>query len=582
MKKFLFLFIISLSTVFPQKVSDNWKTFFEKSNFLSTPNYAETIAYFKKLADYSPYAKLIPFGKTPQGRTMHCLIVSKDKAFTPALAKKTGKPILFVQNGIHAGEIEGKDACMILLREILVTKEKFNSLDKMILMVIPVFNVDGHERISPYNRINQNGPTEMGWRVTSQNLNLNRDYMKADAPEMKAWLKLFNSWLPDFFIDTHTTDGEDYQYSVTYGIEKNGNVPPLTKDWIRKIYVPEIEKETEETGFKIMAYGGFKDDDLHKGIIDWVPGPRFSHGYTAIQNRPGLLIETHMLKPYKERVFATKAVIASTMDVIAHQSKELVALNKKADEYVVDEYASGKKAFPLTFTTSDKSSTKVYHGIESEMVDSWVTGKKIIHYTGKPFDLEVPYYDDAIAKDSVYAPKGYLIPVEYNNVAEIMKLHGIKVETIKKEKTFTVEKYKFKNVKFGAFPFEGRFQPQYEFDTMKEKVSVPAGTYYVPVNQRTIGVILHLLEPLGPDSFVKWGFFNPVFERKEYFEDYSMEPIARKMAEEKPKLKEEFLKKVESDEKFRNSPRQRLDFFYQRSPYADNQLNVYPIMRVVE
>ncbi|MCL4547576.1 MAG: M14 family metallopeptidase, partial [Bacteroidetes bacterium] len=534
------------------------------------------------LAEHSPYAKLVTFGKSPQGRNLYCLIVSKDKVFTPAFAKKTGKPILMIQNGIHAGEIEGKDACMLLLREILVTKEKQNLLDKMILLVIPVFNVDGHERISQYNRINQNGPTKMGWRTTAQNLNLNRDYTKADAPEMKSFLKLFNSWLPDFSIDTHTTDGQDFQYSVTYGIEKNGNVPPMTRQWIRNDYIPKMEKGTEESGFKILPYADFKDGDFHKGLVDWVSGPRFSHGYAAIQNRPGLLIETHMLKPYKERVFATKAVITATMNVIADKNRKLVELNKNADKYVIDTYSSGKKAFPLIFQTDEKNSKKVYKGIESEQIDSWVTGKKIIHYTGKPFDVEVPYYDEAMPKDSVYAPKGYLIPSEFENIVEIMKLHGIKIETIKKEKFFTVEKYKFKNVKFGSFPFEGRFQPQYDFDKLKETVTVPAGTFYVPVNQRTVGVILHLLEPLGPDSFVKWGFFNPIFERKEYFEDYSMEPIARKMAEENPKLKEEFLKKVESDEKIKNSARQRLDFFYQRSPYADNQMNVYPIMRVVD
>lgn len=582
MKKLFLLFVLSFTTIFPQKISEEWKTFFEKSNFLSTPNYVVTIEYFQKLAKHSPYAKLITFGKSPQGRSLYCLIVSKDKAFTPASAKKTGKPILMIQNGIHAGEIEGKDASMLLLREILVTKEKQNLLDKIILLVIPVFNVDGHERISRYNRINQNGPKEMGWRTTAQNLNLNRDYTKADAPEMKSFLKLFNSWLPDFFIDTHTTDGRDFQYPVTYGIEKNGNVPPMTRRWIRNDYIPNMEKETEASGFKILPYVGFKDNDLHKGLVDWVSDPRFSHGYAAIQNRPGLLIETHMLKPYKERVFATKAVITATMDVIADENRKLVELNKEADKFVVDTYSSGKKAFPLTFQMDEKNSKKVYKGIESEMVDSWVTGKKIIHYTGKPFDIEVPYYAEAVPKDSVYAPKGYLIPAEFENVVEIMKLHGIKIETIKKEKSFSVEKYKFKNVKFGSFPFEGRFQPQYEFDKLNETVTVPAGTFYVSVNQRTVGVILHLIEPSGTDSFVKWGFFNPIFERKEYFEDYSMEPIARKMAEENPKLKEEFLKKVESDEKFKNSARQRLDFFYQRSPYADSQLNVYSIMRVVD
>ena len=208
---FSFLVLLFITAVKAQtKTPENWLTHFEKSNFLETAKYDETMSYFKKLADASLYAKMLSFGVSPQGRKLYCLVVSKDKAFIPVEAKKTGKPIILIENGIHSGEIEGKDASMILLREILITKVKENLIDNTILLVIPIFSVDAHERFGSYHRINQNGPTEMGWRTTAQNLNLNRDWTKADAPEMKAMLNLFSSWRPDFFIDTHTTDGADY------------------------------------------------------------------------------------------------------------------------------------------------------------------------------------------------------------------------------------------------------------------------------------------------------------------------------------------------------------------------------------
>ncbi len=579
----IILFVLLLNSILlPQQIMKEWETYFEQSNFFSTPNYEESIDYFKRLADVSPFVKMISIGKSPQGRDIYFLIVSKEKAFTPRQAKNTPKPILLILNGIHSGEIEGKDACMLLLREILITKEKQKMLDDIILLIIPIFNVDGHERNSPYNRINQNGPTEMGWRTTAQNLNLNRDFMKADTPEMSALLKIFSQWLPDFFIDTHTTNGQDFQYTISYGIEKNNNVPPKTRYWIRNIFIPAVEKETEENRFKIFPYVGFREGDLRKGLVDWVSAPRFSHGYAAIQNRPGLLIETHMLKPYKERVFSTKVLITAAINLISERKKELLQLNREADEFVVDYYFKNKNSFPLTFTLNEKHSFLKYKGIEEVQEESWITGRKITRYTGKPYEIEVPYFSQAETKDSVKAPIAYIIPKEYSNIVDLLKLHGVKVEIVDREKKVFVEKIKFKNVKFPSYPYEGRFLPQYEFETFIDSVKVATGAFYVPTNQRTLGVIIHLLEPLGPDSFVKWGFFNSIFEQKEYYEEYSMEPIASKMAEDNPNLKEEFLKKVEEDEKFRNSARLRLDFFYQRSPYFDKQLNVYPVMRVIE
>ncbi len=581
MKKFIMIFLISLSLIAQQK-NNEWVTYFEKSNYLSTPNYNETIKYFKALERNSPFIKLIPFGKTAQERTLYICVVSKEKAFTPAKAKKINKPIILIQNGIHSGEIEGKDASMILLREILITKEKFNLIDNVTLLIIPVFNADGHERRSPFNRINQNGPTEMGWRTTAQNYNLNRDYMKSDSPEIQSWLKLFNQWLPDFFVDSHTTDGADYQYTITYGIEKYRNLPPKTAQFVKEKFIPFNNKRTEDKGFLIAPYVSYKGRNFESGIVDYSATPRFSTGYTAVQNRIGLLIETHMLKPYKDRVFATKAMFENVIEFCSQYKNELIKLNQEGDRFVVEHYFINKNYFPLSFDVSEKSKPFLYKGIEAKEEDSWITGKKVIRYTGKPFEKIIPFYDDNFVKDSVKVPIGYIIPVEYKEIVNRIKLHGIEVKRLNEEKNFIVEKYKFNNVKFSTSSFENHFQPTYDYEIFRDTIKSKKGDYFIRTNQRTLGVIVHLLEPKGPDSFLRWGFFNSIFEPKEYFEEYSMEPIAQKMVVDNPKLKEEFENYVNSDPKIKENPRRRLNFFYERSPYFDNQLNIYPILRVIK
>jgi hypothetical protein len=573
----------SKNPVYPESFQGkivNWQTLFEKSGFLKTEKYNETIKYFNKIANRSDYVKVIPFGITPQGRNLYYVIASKDKAFTVAKAKKIKKPIIFIENGIHAGEIEGKDASMILLRELLISKEKEDLLKNVTLIIIPVFNADGHERSGKYNRINQNGPEEMGWRTTAQNINLNRDWMKAEAPEMQAMLKLITTWMPDFLVDTHTTDGADYQYTITYAMEKFENMNQETAGWIKNKFIPFMEKKVEAAGYLVAPYLEFKDNDFNKGIVDWAATPRFSQGYWAIQNRPGLLIETHMLKPYKDRVYSTKAMLEAVIEYANEHPKELIELNKRADENTIKLYSEKKAFLPVTFKKSDEQTTFHFKGMKSVIDSSWISGGTRTTYTGEKFESDVPFYNKIIAVDSVQAPKGYLIPQEWVEIINRMKLHGIKINRLNSVHTYHVKKYKFRNVELAHNSYENRQIVKCDYDEFADSVQAPKGTYIVYTNQRTIRVILNLLEPKSDDSFLKWGFFNSIFERKEYFEPYVMEKYALQMIKDDPSLKTEFENRLNTDEKFRNSPMQRLNFFYERSPFYDKQYNVYPVMRV--
>lgn len=574
----LLLIIFLQIVIYPQNLTDNWLTHFEKSNYLETSSYDETIDFFKKLDNESPYAELISFGYTPQGRSLYALIVSKDQKFDEASLKKSRLPLLFILNGIHSGEIEGKDASMILLREILITREKISLIDECNLIVIPVFNVDGHEFKSPFNRINQNGPKEMGKRTTAQNLNLNRDWMKADTPEMKAMLTLIQKYQPDFFIDNHTTNGADYQYVVTYGIEKADNIDRGLGNFVNHKFLPYLNSKVEEAGFPIAPYIVFKGEGPESGIVDYAAPPRFSTGYFALQNRIALLVETHMLKPYKERVFATLAVIETVIKFLNENKDLILQLNQNADE-LSNKYSIEKgRYFPISFNTSEQSIPFLFRGVKQNKEMSEISGREKIIYTDIPFQFEIPFYNDIKVVDSVKLSSAYLIPNEWKEIIEIMKLHGIKIDTIKKDTTLKVKRYKFNEPKFRNSPYEGRQTVSAVYIEYLEDVTVPKGMFIVFTNQKALRVIVNLLEPKGSDSFLQWGFFNSIFERKEYFEFYVMEKIAEEMLANDDKLKIEFNKKLSDDENFRNDPYQRLNFFYERSPYFDKQFRLYPVL----
>ena len=584
MTKFILSFIIVFSFLghVNAQSSDEWKTYFEKSNFLETPTYEETMSYCSKLANSSEFAKMISIGKSPQGRDINCLIISKSKQFAPVNLEDRDRPLMLIINGIHSGEINGKDASLLFLREILVTKEKANLIDNVDLLVIPIFSVDDHERRSEFNRINQIGPKETGWRVTAQNLNLNRDFLKADAPEMKALLKLFSTWLPDFFIDVHSTDGSDFQYQTTFAIEKHENTTPVISNWVKKTFNPTLVNKVNEKGFSISPFVGFLKGDPRNGIYDWAPTPRFSNGYSTLQNRPGLLIESHVLKTYKERVYSTKAVLESSIEILDSNHEKILDMSKESDEYVIDQFIDERKPYPLTFERTERYMPFNYKGVEYDLVKSEISGSEVRKFTNKTFEQEVKYFNNVVGKIKVNLPEAYIVPQEWVEIIDRLKLHGVKIEQLEENKKFIVERFKFSDVEFPKTPYEGRFVPSYKYRLFRDTVLVRNGDYIVNTNQRSLGIIAHALEPDGPDSFIKWGFFNIIFERKEYYEAYALEPIAQKMLEENESVRTEFKAKLRADNDFTNDPRKRYDFFYERTPYYDVNFNIYPVLRVIE
>jgi hypothetical protein len=563
---------------------DEWLTPAERSAFKSTPRFDETMTFCRRLADKSPRIHVTSFGVSPLGRDLPLLIVSKDGKASPATAHDDGRIVLFVQNAIHAGECDGKDGALMLLRDIALDRIDAALLERVVLLIIPIFNVDGHERFGPYNRINQNGPEQMGWRTTSRNLNLNRDYMKADAVEMRAWLKLWNNWKPDLHVDTHTTDGGDWQYDLMLGGETNSNVPSPIVEWMQSVMGTALHDRLREDGHEPVAYFDLLDgQNPAKGVASQAYEPRYSTGYVPLRNRPSILVESHMLKSNRTRVLAQYHVLLRVLELASANAGALRTASARADaeDLARGESDTAPQPFVLSLKPSETPTPFTLKGVSYSVIPSEISGSdRIVYDNTKPKDIETSWFKTLVVDQTVIPPAAYAIPPQWTEVIELVEAHGLQTRRLTEPLTTEVEGYRLREVKFAERPFEGRFRTQFRAESYSETQSLPTGTAVVPVAQVGGKIAMHLLEPAAPDSLVAWGFFTGIFEQKEYADGYKLENLAEKMLAENPALKAEFNAKLAADEKFAGDRRARLNFFYQRSPYWDTQLGLYPVVRL--
>ncbi|MBZ5622915.1 MAG: peptidase M14 [Acidobacteriia bacterium] len=563
----------------------------EKSDWNETAPYAEAVEISHRLERASRFVKVLDIGTTPEDRTMIALVVSKDRAFTPEAAARTGKVVVMIQSGIHAGEIEGKDTVLMLVRDMTVGKRFAAWLDHVIFVIIPVFNVDGHENFSPYHRPSQNGPKSTGLRANAQRLNLNRDYIKADTPEMRAWLRVFNAWMPDFHIDNHVTDGSDMQYDVTWDMARNQDLADPAGAWVRERFVPELDKRMAADGHLVAPYGALRNVSGKREFFMEVFSPRYSHLYCAAQNRPSLLVETHSLKAAKTRAWANYDIMRYSVDTIVLDPEGLRRAVRDADREMSSR-AGDRSAAPvyLAGKVSDKSRPLVYHALKIGPYQSEVTGASVTRYTADPDDLDTRIHDAIDTTVEARMPLGYLIPAAWKNIADMLALHAVEMERIAKPVEQEFETYRFSKTSFGSGPQEGHISVNFEAQLVKEKIAIPIGSYWVPMKQRCARLILSMLEPQAPDSLAHWGLMYAVFEGggggrgggRGGVGEYLSEPIARRMMADSPDLRKQFEEKLASDSQFAADRNARLQWWYQRSKYDSSDSGRYPIVRVWE
>lgn len=568
--------VISLGSV--ANAGDILTTYYETSGYLETPRYAETVSFCKQLDSTSQYVKYTDFGISPQGRKLPLLIIDKSGSFERPV---DGRLVLNITACIHSGESDGKDAGLMLIRDF-VRDDKFSRLlDSVVILFVPIFNVDGHERFGQFNRINQDGPAEMGFRATAAGYNLNRDFLKADTPEMRAWLQLFNEWLPDFIVDCHVTNGADYQYTVTYGIETHENMAEPVRSWIADRFLPAIDDRMESNGFPIVPYVITRDyEHITKGLIGLIWSPRYSTGYGAVQSRPTMLVETHMLKDYKTRVDGTYTILAEILELLADQKSVLGAAVSSADSAIAVSLPGSYYVLNYKRTT-DTTDIIQFKGHDVTTQPSNISGSEWVLWGTEPTTYDVPFLNAYRPADSALIPWAYIVPPEWTDEIGVLETHGVEIKYLTKAQTLEVGSYRFSDIEWGEEPWEGRHRLEFSMKESRETREFPVGSAVIITNQRTNQLIAHLFEPKAPDSFIRWGFFNTIYSQKEYFESYVMERIAREMIEESPEFLIEFDSIIAADTAFASSPRQRLAFFYERSPYWDQTVKLYPVGKIM-
>jgi hypothetical protein len=573
-------FAIAISTA--MAAGPALSTVAERSGFRQTGRYDEVIALCDAFQRAYPAAvRCFEFGTTPEGRPMKALAVSTSGALDAKAAQARGLPVVLAQGGIHAGEIDGKDAGFWLVRDLLEGKVGPGVLDKVVLVFVPVFNVDGHENFRAWNRPNQRGPEQMGFRVTAQRYNLNRDYVKADTPEMQAMLGLVNQWDPLATLDLHVTDGAKFQHDVSIQVEPVYSGDPEFRKAglaLRSNVIADIAKQGSTPQSYYMSF--VKTDDPQSGFMDGVSDPRFSTGYFPLRNRMALLVETHSWKDYPTRVRVTHNTVISILEQVAKNGKAWQQAAQAADA------RAGKLAgspVALTYRTTDKTRMVDFQGYEYTRTQSDVSGMLMTRYDeSRPQVWRVPLREEVVEDRVVTAPRaGYIVPAAYADiVAKKLALHGIAFRKLDKAIAGAqVETFRADKASFSATSFESHQRLTLDGAWKLEARPVLPGSLFVPVNQPKARLVVAMLEPQAPDSLLAWGFFNNAYERKEYMEEYVAEDVAREQMAADPALAAEFKRRVESDPAFARNPHARLEFFARRHASWDERFNLYPVLR---
>ena len=553
----------------------------ERSGFLETGRYEEVTALCDAFARQYPKAvRCTTFGTTPEGRPMKALVASTSGALTPEQAQRRGLPVVLIQGGIHAGEIDGKDAGFLALRDVLEGKAATGALDKLVWVFVPVFNVDGHERFGAWNRPNQRGPKEMGWRTTAQNYNLNRDYLKADTPEMQAMLQLVQRWDPLVTVDLHATNGAQFEHDISIQVEPvHAGDAGLRKAGLA-LRTGVIDDLSKQGSLPLPYYPSFVvQDDPTSGFEDSVPPPRFSHGYYLLRNRIAMLVETHSWKEYPVRVRITRNTVVSVLDHVAQDGAAWLAAAKQAD---VAAAKLGGQQEPLTYVAAPTARTVDFRGYAYTRTKSDVSGALMTRYDETtPQIWKVPLKDDIRPGVVVQAPgAGYLVPAaDASWVSAVLKTHGVEYRLLGKPWQGNAAAFRASKSSFGTGSVETHQRLTVEGSWQPEARGVPAGSLFVPIAQAKSRLVMALLEPLAPDSLLAWGRFNNAFERKEYMEDYVAESVAREMLRD-PAVKADFERRLREDKAFAADPGARLEFFYRRHPSWDERYQLYPVLRV--
>jgi len=547
----------------------------------TSATWEEAIARYQQFAEEHPNATFQEIGATDIGKPLHVFIVNgtSKKPIEFSNLRQADKPVLLVNNGIHPGEPCGVDASLQMVERLLTnpSKEREKLLEKVTLMIVPIYNVGGALNRGCCSRANQNGPDSYGFRGNAKNLDLNRDFIKADSENAKALTAFFNTIKPHVFIDTHTSNGADYQYVMTMINTQPDKASESIGNYIKEEMSPALYKSMEERGFGMTPYVYSLGKTPESGIKDFLETPRYSTGYAALFNCIGYTSETHMLKPFAQRVESTYQFLMSTLEYMAHHDQEILDLKANADEAV-----KNQKSFPLNWSLDTTYFDLIpFNGFEAEYPESEVTGEKRLKYNQqRPFTRKVKYFNKYKVTKEVEAPKFYIVSQAWKEVIERLGFAGVEMSRLKADTIIQIEAYVIDQFESGSRVYEGHHMNKVELISKQNMTrTFYAGDYLIQVNQTSNRYIVEMLEPEGVDAFFVWNFFDSAFQQKEWYSEYVFEDTAADLLAANTELEKEFEQKKKEDFDFASSAQKQLYWLYTQSAHYEPSLNVYPVFR---
>jgi hypothetical protein len=538
-----------------------------------------TEAYRRLEKAYPSLSKLQEVGISDIGRPIHLFVISDDGIFDPETARKKGKLVLFINNGIHAGEPPGVDGSVKFAQQILSLSTYKKMLKDIVICIIPFYNVDGGLNRSCCSRTNQNGPVEYGFRGNAQNRDLNRDFIKTDTRNTEAFVSAFQSWLPDVFIDTHDTNGSDFQYVMTLITSQLNKQNRYLAEYQRKIYLPKLYEDMKKRNFEMIPYVNFRENSPESGLVDFLETPRFSTGYSALFGTMGFVTETLKYKAFQQRVEATYEFLLSSMELMVSEKNAIQSARKKALEDIKNRQVF-EIAWQLDTTNIDSIDFKGYQTKYQE--SSFGQGaKQLIYDQSLPYTKKIPYYNRYMPSLSVQKPTAYIIPQSWHEVIKRLKMNNIAMTRLEKDTTIAVEMYFIEDYETVKNPYEGHYL-HYNVKVRKEYMPVKfyKGDYVAETNQYGNRYLIETLEPQATDSYFAWNFFDGILQQKEWFSPFSFEPMAMDLLKNDQYIRGAFERKKNEDPEFAKDHWGQLYFIYKLSPYYEDTHNRYPVGRI--
>jgi hypothetical protein len=578
-KLFLLTFLLASFGCKDEIDADELKTVFENTGGLETATYAEGIDWWTKLEDASPFVRMETFGETDAGLPLHLIIINGKRNFSRENILESSQLICLVNNGIHPGEPDGIDASMLFARD-LVSDPDFEEKHKdVVVLIIPFYNVGGALNRSCCSRANQNGPESYGFRGNARNLDLNRDFIKCDSKNAKSFNELFSSWDPDIYLETHVSNGADYPYTMTFLTSQADKLGFGLGEYVRNDLSDYMYKAMQDEGDEMIPYVNLFGDSPDAGYTCFYDSPRYSTGYAALHLSIGLLTETHMLKPFKQRVESTHRFMHHLMNHLTESSQKIQALRKAAHTEILN---LGEFAIDWELDSS-RSTSLPFKGYEAYYDTSNVTQKPQLFYNqNKTWEKEIPFLNFMKPSNIIKAPHYYLMPTAWNDVVELLRLNRVEMKLIERDTTLDVVAYEMLDFQTAKSPYEGHYlhnncktEKQYWNKTLQ------AGSYYlIDLNQKKKRFIFETLEPEAPDSYFNWNYFDEILQQKEWFSSYVFDAKAEEMLKD-PKIKKVYDEMMVKDPTFSESTMNQLYFLYRNSEHYERERHmIYPVFRI--